>query len=220
MVRAAAYWQSDCLVEPAGRGCGTRPIRLHNGRRDENDPLAARVTVCPMTKKCAPKGYFAQEWHARHIIPVIRGMDAANRHRPRRPPPRRVCARHRAPVHDLDACHRTGSKPQEAAASGTATGYSTRSAPPTGKRWLVTTSLTACGLASIPAAKLPYLHQQRTFRCHPASLWTHARHVAHASEHSGASTGGNCAQRTRCAIFSRMANAKPAAPGTSSKRLQ
>ena len=118
MVRAAAYWQSDCLVEPAGRGCGTRPIRLHNGRRDENDPLAARVTVCPMTKKCAPKGYFAQEWHARHIIPVIRGMDAANRHRPRRPPPRRVCARHRAPVHYLDACHRTGSKRQQAAASG------------------------------------------------------------------------------------------------------
>ena len=229
MVRAAAYWQSDCLVEPAGRGCGTRPIRLHNGRRDENDPLAARVTVCPMTKKCAPKGYFAQEWHARHIIPVIRGMDAANRHRPRRPPPStstRVRTSQgpgprsrRLPSHRQQAAA-SRSKRQQAAASGTATGYSTRSAPPTGKRWLVTTSLTACGLASIPAAKLPYLHQQRTFRCHPASLWTHARHVAHASEHSGASTGGNCAQRTRCAIFSRMANAKPAAPGTSSKRLQ
>ena len=78
MVRAAAYWQSDCLVEPAGRGCGRRSIRLHNARRDKNDQLAALVTMCPMTKKCAQNGYFAQEWHPSHIIPVIRRIDCAS----------------------------------------------------------------------------------------------------------------------------------------------
>ena len=78
MVRAAAYWQSDCLVEPAGRGCDRRSICLHNARRDKYDPLAALVTVCPMTKKCALNGYFAQEWHPSHIIPVIRRIDCAN----------------------------------------------------------------------------------------------------------------------------------------------